>query len=111
MIATTRQQSKRLLACGIKADTADMVFLYYDDEGQCSYDNFKELVDNGEDADCSVDLVPKTFSDYDTSYTKDSPAWSLSALLELIPKEMDGFKCTFAYDNYGEEGFFITDSG
>lgn len=106
MIATTRKQSERLMKCGISADTADMAYIYYDDEGQVSHDDYKEVL-NYEEADGYVELVPKKFNDYDRSLG--NPAWSLSALFALLPKEMDAFECTCQYDNYGDEGLFITD--
>lgn len=60
-IATTKEQSARLLRCGVSADTADMA-RYEDDE------------------------VPMMPWDWTTgSYGGTFPAWSLSALLGLIP--------------------------
>ncbi len=69
-IATTKEQSARLLQCGVSADTADMA-RYEDDE------------------------VPMMPWDWTTgSYGGTFPAWSLSALLGLLPKEIDidGYK-------------------
>lgn len=69
-IATTSEQSLRLLRCGVSADTADMA-RYIDD---------------------SVPMMPW---DWTTgSYGGTFPAWSLSALLGLLPKEIniDGYK-------------------
>lgn len=63
-IATNQEQSGRLLRCGVSADTADMA-RYEDDE------------------------VPMMPWDWTTgSYGGTFPAWSLSALLGLLPKEM-----------------------
>lgn len=63
-IATDSSQSQRLLRCGVSADTADMA--RYEDE--------------------SVPMMPW---DWTTgSYGGTLPAWSLSALLGLMPKEM-----------------------
>lgn len=60
-IATTKDQSQRLLRCGVSADTADMA-RYEDDE---------------------VSMMPW---DWTTgSYGGTFPAWSLSALLSLLP--------------------------
>lgn len=64
-IATTQEQSDRLLSCGVSADTADMA--RYEDD--------------------SVPMMPW---DWTTgSYGGTFPAWSLSALLRLLPKEID----------------------
>lgn len=64
MIATTQEQSQRLLRCGVSADTADMA-RYEDDE------------------------VPMMPWDWTTgSYGGTFPAWSLSALLGLLPKKI-----------------------
>lgn len=62
-IATTLEQSARLLLCGVSADTADMM---YTPHNTLSTDPYKEAL-NGR------------------GYT---PAWSLGALLALIPKEI-----------------------
>lgn len=60
-IATTSEQSTRLLRCGVSAETADMA-RYEDDE------------------------VPMMPWDWTTgSYGGTFPAWSLSALLSLLP--------------------------
>lgn len=60
-IATTQNQSARLLQCGVSADTADMA--RYED-----------------------DRVPMMPWDWTTgSYGGTFPAWSLSALLGLLP--------------------------
>lgn len=69
-IATDSSQSQRLLRCGVSADTADMA-RYEDDE------------------------VPMMPWDWTTgSYGGTFPAWSLNALLGLLPKEIDidGYK-------------------
>ncbi len=64
-IATTQDQSERLLRCGVPADTADMA-RYEDDE---------------------VPMMPWNWAT--GSYGGTFPAWSLSALLGLMPKEID----------------------
>ena len=64
MIATTQEQSDRLLRCGVSADTADMA--RYEDD--------------------SVPMMPW---DWTTgSYGGTFPAWSLSRLLGLLPKRI-----------------------
>lgn len=61
-IATDRPQSDRLLRCGVSADTADMIY----------------------SEDCGFEVnVGGRLPDGCT------PAWSLSRLLELMPKEIE----------------------
>lgn len=82
-IATTKEQSRRLLACGVSADTADMVHRDFPEDWHdgrvwhhwhiqaLSYSNATMLFDSD----------------------KIEPAWSLSSLLSLLPKEIkiDGY--------------------
>lgn len=63
-IATTPEQSQRLLACGVSPETADMMLTPHNTLSTEPYKN--ALSDRGY-----------------------SPAWSLSALLGLLPKEID----------------------
>ena len=87
-IATSPEQSNRLIACGVNPDSADMCYLYWDESGeQLSRDEYLEIF-NDSFLDGRVELVPKDFADYDHSYETDSPAWSLSALLELLPTSL-----------------------
>ena len=72
-IATTPEQSKRLIACGLNQNMADMTLSF------CN-DNFYELM--------------ATPFHYGCFNEKDAPAWSLSALLELLPKHLDDFPQT-----------------
>lgn len=78
MIATTRDQSARLLKCGVPAETADMTWI--DSEGDLlivqDYENTKWLSQANH-------------------YT---PAWSLSRLIELLPESIkhDGVECTLS---------------
>ena len=67
-ICTTKEQSKKLIELGINVDTADM---YYDVNGY-GIQGKPEVA------------VGKVWS-------KDIPAWSLSALLELIPPYLGKF--------------------
>lgn len=60
MIATDKSQSQRLLECGVSADTADMMFTPHN---TLSSEPYKEALK-------------------DRGYI---PAWSLSALLSLLP--------------------------
>lgn len=65
-IATTKEQSARLRQCGVSADTADM-FRWVNSYGQ----EFLE-----------THYKPSPAVKY-------TPAWSLSTLLSLLPKEID----------------------
>ena len=65
-ISTTREQSERLLALGLKKETADMKHIPY-----------------------SSDVVPKQYDDNfgfnDSEYV---PAWSLGRLIEMMPLDV-----------------------
>lgn len=89
MIATTIEQGKRLMACGIKVETADMCRIFTDDNGDnISIDEIEEIEADG--GEVYGKLIPKDFGDYDASYADDAPAWSLSALLtEVLPPMLD----------------------
>lgn len=71
-IATTKEQSARLLQCGVSAESADM---YYQVPITLSQKQ------RGED----ILLLKRPNK---TLYNIDTPAWSLSALLSLLPKEI-----------------------
>lgn len=71
-IATTGDQSQRLLRCGVSADTADMI---YQTPITVSQKGAREDV-----------LLVRTADK--TLFNTDIPAWSLSALLGLMPKEI-----------------------
>lgn len=75
MIATTVEQSKKLVELGIDPDTADMYYMFHRDDGRivAPFPYVKDGNENtGEDR----------LFDY-------LPAWSLSALMELMPSEID----------------------
>ena len=71
-ITTTKEQSARLLQCGVDPETADM---FYQTPITVSQKR------RGED----VLLIKKSDA---TLYDTDTPAWSLSALLSLLPTSM-----------------------
>lgn len=87
MIATDKSQSQRLLACGVSADTADMAY--------CTIDSlllnapYVEMRDRFKETNCF-------------------PAWSLSRLLELLPKELNDFPFTKWYEPF-QDGWDISD--
>lgn len=66
-IATTREQSERLLALGVKPETADMCSNDYGLLIATTYSELKEHL-------CDVKLIP---------------SWSLSRLLEMMPQYID----------------------
>ena len=81
-IATTKEQSVRLLQCGVDPKTADMCYQFID-----------ECCNNTDNPICST---PKEqyatvsghgFGDHRIHIT---PAWSLSALLALLPEKIEG---------------------
>ena len=81
-ICTTQDQSARLLKCGVSTDTADMMFTPHN---TLSTEPYKEALK-------------------DRGYT---PAWSLSALLGLLPFKIPCGNFEFWLDvapiNYGKE--------
>ena len=91
-IATTREQSDRLLKCGVSADTADM---FYQTPITVSQKATREDM-------LLVRKADKALFDTDT------PAWSLSALLGLLPKTISDFWMTKWYDPTAD-GFVICD--
>ena len=70
-IATTREQSKKLQELGVSADTADMFYPLGS--------SFPEVCDNGDNlqADC--------------------PAWSLGALIKILPDEIRNKRFNVTY--------------
>lgn len=85
-ISTTKEQSERLMKCGVQPETADMAWVY------CKETAFDGLMWETDE------LIPweytKAASTFDTTTKKKaSPAWSLSALLEkVLPKRLDKFE-------------------
>lgn len=80
MIATTQDQSQRLLRCGVSADTADMSIRTITEP------MIKEIA--GWETPRLLTMPYNSAKDiYCGDYIE--PAWSLSALLGLLPKEID----------------------
>ena len=71
-IATTLEQSRRLLELGLDPKSADMLYVYFGE------DDYGLEIANELD-----DKINKFFN------AETIPAWSLSALLELMPKELE----------------------
>lgn len=74
-IATTREQSERLLAMGVKPETADMYWML----DKMSLEMESEL----SIGPCSV---------VEDKWTKFTPAWSLSRLISMLPPFISGMK-------------------
>lgn len=76
LIATTREQSDRLLKCGVQAESADMTLRT--ESGEVNFSRH------------SLETELK-FYEYDDPkrHIEICPAWSLSALLGLLPKEIE----------------------
>lgn len=78
-IATTASQSQRLLDCGVSADTADMLWARLDetrDHNLYAIPWYTHRLPNRKITD------------------NDFPAWSLSALLGLLPKRIKRGDCS-----------------
>ena len=88
-IATTPEQSQRLTACGVDKDTADFYWCdFIPDEPSLSMGEIPRNNDTGE-----------VISDGDL------PAWSFSALLALLPMEVneEGLQTVFHLTYYPDE--------
>ena len=75
-ICTTREQSERLLALGLKTATADMQY-------PCTREYYGGVLTEGTS---SRPIIIDTEYDDITEY--DIPAWSLDRLRELIPENI-----------------------
>lgn len=84
MIATTKEQSERILKCGIPADSADMHYI-------------KGILSVGKL--CWDKPFPK----------KLYPSWSLGRLIEFLPRELDDFECHYQYDFFSNDEPTITE--
>lgn len=86
-ICTTIEQSKRLIELGIDIDTADLTVTNLPLNG-------------GERFDFICCRLPNdTFPSITDGKSEKIPAWSLSALLELLPKYIGDFAKTVNYDD------------
>ena len=112
-ICTTREQSERLLALGLKPETADMTHHYISALG--SYElkgvEFSRIMHLRE----LVNKEPILGKSGDDLYAKDIPAWSLHRLIEILDTNPFVFYTNLGYDNvidqmeeYIRSGFFDT---
>ena len=76
-VCTSREQSERLLALGLKKETADMKYL-----GTREY--YGGILTEGTS---SLPIIIDTEDDDITEY--DTPAWSLHRLIEMMPNVID----------------------
>lgn len=88
-IATNRLQSDRLLQCGVPAESADMCLI----NGTLTLESYRE----------AKSPIDGFMHDYEIA-----PAWSLGALLGLLPKTISDFWMTKWYDPTAD-GFVICD--
>lgn len=101
-ICTTREQSERLLALGLKLETADMVYHHTNSRVPAlewelqtkpptqrgkfwTKERIAKLAKHGETGE----------EVFDRLWGKDVPAWSLSRLLELLPTEIPDLQIGF----------------
>ena len=75
-LCTTREQSERLLALGLKKKTADMLLSEFDDG---SWRPVTLFIKEPDDSDASP---------YPEFETIDIPAWSLGRLIEMMPLDV-----------------------
>ncbi|RGR26083.1 hypothetical protein DWY54_23665 [Parabacteroides distasonis] len=93
-ICTNKKQSSRLLEAGVRPETADMVLLYVDDESNIApwedirKDEKGKFFYNvyGETYTLTETILLRDSQYYDRSYQDDCPAWSLSKLIDMMPK-------------------------
>lgn len=103
-ICTTREQSKRLLALGLKPGTADMVYHYTKSKvpalewelqtkpptSRGEFWTSQRIAKLAFPFHKHPDGTPMTGEEvFDELWGKDVPAWSLSRLLELMPKYIE----------------------
>lgn len=89
-IATSCSQSKRLLRCGVLADTADM---HWHGAIVPRGGSLTSMPEPSEEWDLWADSYSSMPEELQAAklmedYTEIVPAWSLSSLLGLLPKEM-----------------------
>ena len=80
-ICTTREQSEQLLALGLKKETADMFYFFYDKN---TYE---------------INPTWETIWEDRNDYKKIIPAWSLGRLIEMMPLDVFDY-CFTLMKNY-----------
>ena len=80
-VCTSHEQSERLLALGLKKETADCYWFY---------------CDIAKEWKCTILSSTQVFKDYPTTVI---PAWSLWRLIEMLPPSIkDGYHYSLIYD-------------
>lgn len=104
-IATTIEQSKKLLELGIKPETADMTHHY---QGSVDYYELKDIaftkVMHLRELTNKNPILGRSGDDL---YAKDIPAWSLHRLMAMIPASLG--KYTMLAVTSEEVGYFYND--
>lgn len=101
-ICTTREQSERLLALGLKEETADMKY-----PGTSEY--YGGVLTEGTS---SLPIIIDTEDDDITEY--DTPAWSLGRLIEMMPLDVipeGGFDNIFTLTKVYPSGYSVEYDG
>jgi hypothetical protein len=80
-IATTIEQSKKLVDLGLSADTADMNYCNSSYKGKDYIGEWKLSLQSPQEAKSILDMSVTSWN----TYWEIIPAWSLSRLLELMP--------------------------
>lgn len=124
-IATTKEQSQRLLSLGLKPETADMVYHYTKSRVKAlewelqpqtptlrgKFWTPERIAKLSSPFHKHADGTPMTGEEiFDELWGKDIPAWSLSRLLELLPKRIEQLNRPNADLNINSDGqyWFVT---
>lgn len=98
-ISTNKEQSDRLLRCGVPADTADMCWTRFESDGE-KYELLSVMDESA----------------YEFASLSPIPAWSLSALLGLLPFKIHSVRYEYWLDiapmDYGKQwsiGYYCMD--
>lgn len=93
---TDIDQSKKLVELGIDVNTADMRYGYI-----APYDYSDRMYDGGYDeVPYQKDFLKKNPNFSENEYDGEFPAWSLAALLEVLPLEVETHKQTDGHKIY-----------
>ena len=98
-IATNPSQAKRLLACGVDPISADMYLSVNLNQGE-NYGKYSTHI-LGSDYLSIEDII---------KMRDHSPAWSLSAAIELLPKHLDDFRLIKWYPPFLEDEIWEMDN-
>lgn len=96
-VATTKEQSERLIALGLKKETADTThhYMYSTDSYELKDVEFSRIMHLQE----LVNKNPVLGRNGDDLYAKDIPAWSLHRLIEILDTNPCVFYTNRGYDN------------